>query len=159
AQALLSIAYQLAQHLPEYERRLQKVELEKEAEKNALTIFDNLIVQPLGEGFTPPDGPRIVVIDGIDEATQNGRNEIAEFIATYWEYTPDWLRLIITSRPDEREILASLSGLQPHHMDTNNEKHMEDLRDYLKSGLAERSLIADDGKLTQILNLSEGYFL
>ncbi len=159
ARAVLSIAYQIAQHLPEYERALQSLELETEWVKNALTLFHNLILRPLRTSSPQPDGPRIVIIDAIDEATRNGRNEIAALIADSWEDMPAWLRLIITSRPEEVEVAAALSRLRPHHLDAQSEENMHDLGDYLGRELDRVSIPAGARIVGEILDRSEGLFL
>ena len=159
ARAVLSIAYQMAQHLPEYERALQNLEIESESLKNAHTLFQNVILRPLRTGLTQPDGPRVVIIDAIDEATSKGRNEIARLIADSWDDTPPWLRLIITSRPEEGEVVSALSRLRPYRLDAQSAENMHDVREYLKVGLAERSIPADARVRQEILDRSEGLFL
>jgi WD40 repeat protein len=128
--AVLSIAYQLTTQLPDYQSRVNSLNLDEiVAESNARTIFDNLLVQPLAS--TPPPGRSVlVVIDGLDEATQNGVNELALLLASEFSKTPDWLRLIITSRPDP-EVTGPLQGIEPYEINTSEEKNTEDLRTYI----------------------------
>ncbi|NIA16273.1 MAG: TIR domain-containing protein, partial [Nitrospiraceae bacterium] len=113
--AVLSIAYQLATCLPAYQERLESLDLAAEAVKDTYTLFHNVIVLPLAAlekeaGFTPRR--LLVVIDALDEATRDGRNEMAEFIAAHWDETPQWLRLVITSRK-EVAVVSCLSAYRP----------------------------------------------
>ncbi len=67
------------------------------------------MVQPLAKDFPAPGGPRLVIIDALDEVTRvdsGGRtqNAIAQLVHEQWQYVPSWLRLFITSRP-ESELL------------------------------------------------------
>jgi hypothetical protein len=156
---LFSIAYQISQLLPEYERALQGLELEADQEaRDTLSLFDELVVRPL-RSVSEPDGPRVVIIDAIDEATRKGGNDIARFIRDSWDSTPRWLRLIITSRPHEKEVLAKLVHLSPHVLEAGSTQNMNDLHQYLERGLAGRSIRAEAWAVQEILNRSEGLFL
>jgi WD40 repeat protein len=157
--AVMSLAYQIASHLAEYERKLQDLLLEEEQAKNAKTLFDNLVVAPLRD-VTKPKDHQLVVIDGIDEATRDGQNEIAEFVANNWSQTPGWLRLVITSRP-ESEVIARLTrpDLKPFVLDAQSQENLDDLTDYLRAELAKLELGADEQILRAILGKSEGMFL
>jgi len=57
--------------------------------KEAKTLFDLLIVQPLHGGFPDPDRTMIILIDGLDEATREGTNELANFLWSEFAKTPD----------------------------------------------------------------------
>ncbi|MFY8104682.1 MAG: hypothetical protein ACOVK6_11330, partial [Ramlibacter sp.] len=97
ARAVLSIAYQLSQrqHMSLYASRLSKLELEREADKDARTLFDTLLVGPLCRDFPAPPNPMVVILDGLDEATQpGGDNPLAEIVAADWSRLPPWLRLL-----------------------------------------------------------------
>ncbi|MBN2576955.1 MAG: TIR domain-containing protein, partial [Deltaproteobacteria bacterium] len=158
SRAVLSLAYQVAQHLPEYDKALKALDLEQEVGKHAGTLFDNLFVKPLGGNFPAPEGPRLLVIDAIDEATRGGRNEIAELVRDHWEEVPSWLRLVITSRP-EVEVVATLGHLKPFVLDAQRRENLEDLRRYLDRELAERKLPRDARTIDTILAASEAVFL
>lgn len=158
SRAVLSLAYQVAQHLPEYDKALKALDLEQEVGKNAGTLFDNLFVKPLSGNFPAPDGPRLLVIDAIDEATRGGRNEIAELIRDHWDKVPSWLRLVITSRP-EVEVVTTLGHLKPFLLDAQRAENLEDLRRYLERELAARNLSQDERTLAAILAASEAVFL
>lgn len=158
---VLSIAYQLAAHIPPYYAALKELALEDEQGKSAVTLFDNLIVAPLSApGFPKPEGNCLVVIDAIDEATRENRNEVADFIAMYWQRTPSWLRLVITSRP-ESAVLSRLqhSHLHPYPLDARRAENLADLRDHLRQRLHKQDCKAPERVLDAILERSEGIFL
>ncbi len=159
--AVLSLAYQLSQQFPEYGRQLSQRRLEAEQGKDAPTLFDNLIVEPLqGSDIPTPSAPQLVVIDALDEATHDGRNELVDFIAQYWSRTPAWLKLVITSRP-ELAVTSRLyrSDLQPFVLDAKSEANRIDLRRFLINGLQQQGRAATDAVLDVILDCSEGMFL
>jgi hypothetical protein len=72
-----SIAYQLSTQLLDYQAKLNTLNLEEIEGYNPATLFDNLIVEPLSKNFSKPDKPIVILIDGLDEATKDGKNEVA----------------------------------------------------------------------------------
>lgn len=157
---VMSIAYQLSTQLPDYQKRLVAMDLLEEVKKSALTIFDNLIVQPLAPPFPEPNRIILIVLDALDEATYSGKNELAEFIAKEFPRTPTWLRLIITSRK-EPEVVQPLQGLSPYWIDTALPENLEDIRTYIQDNL---SASLHDQTLKKeitntILEKSDGVFL
>ncbi|MBI3273105.1 MAG: TIR domain-containing protein [Planctomycetes bacterium] len=156
--ALLSLAYQMAQHLPEYDRRLQALDVEAQAAANAYTVFDTLWVQPLGKDFPAPDTPRLVILDGLDESTRNGRNELAEVVRDCWPRTPLWLRLLVTSRP-ESGVMSTLAGLAPYVFEAERAENLQDIRDYLWSELTARGFAPRGVAVDEVVRRSEGVFL
>ena len=158
-QAILSIAYQLSQQIHDYETRLQALDLEAIVKMNTQTLFDRLLVQPFAaDGIPLPDGPRLVVIDALDEASHNGHNEIAELIRDQWYKTPDWLRLVITSRP-ESEVVEALAGYEPYVFRAFAAENTADLARYLKQELARRNIACREEDITALVAKSEGVFL
>lgn len=159
--AVLSIAYQLSTQLYEYQERLNSLDLESIVpESDAGALFDDLIVQPLSKNFPRPDRTIIILIDGLDEASEGGRNELARFIATEFAKTPDWLRLIITSRPDPA-VKQPLQGFDSHVLDNSIKENEKDIRCYLRKRLPSYfdSGVVPESVINTIIARSEGIFL
>lgn len=161
AKLVASIAYQLSTQLPDYQTRLAGLNLEwiMSEYKDALTLFDILVVQPL-LSIPKPDRTVTILIDALDEASKDGRNDLASFISSEFSKTPDWLKLFITSRPDP-EIMGPLQGLRPYVFDTSTEHNILDIRDYLKEKLRRYANADYDISIIveEILLRSEGLFL
>jgi tetratricopeptide (TPR) repeat protein len=156
---VLSLSYQLATQLPDYRDRLAAMALSEEIGKSAVTLFDNLIVQPLTPPFPAPSGFAVLVIDGLDEASYNGRNELAEFLGSEFPRTPNWMRLVITSRPNP-EVMQPLQGLTPEWLSVSSPKNLEDIRSFFQKGLAEIPTYNSTPELTDALaKRSNGLFL
>ena len=159
--AIASIAYQLSTQLPEYQDRLNSLNLERIIrESNAKTLFDTLIVQPLSGNFPRPEGVIAILIDALDEATQGGKNQLSELIASEFGRAPKWLRLIITSRP-ELEVMHPLQELTPYMLDTADPENEQDIREYLSRELKP---FTDEKEvpvqaIDTITSMSEGIFL
>lgn len=151
-----SIAYQLSTQLPEYQERLNGLNLEQIIEEysEAYTLFDKLVVQPLAANYPEPDRNIVVLIDALDEATSGSRNEIALFLSRCASNTPPWLRFLVTSRP-EPEITTLFQALSPYVLETTKEENLADIRSYLTKRLSGMT----EEQQTQIVERSEGVFL
>ena len=125
-----SLVYQLSTQLPEYEARLARLPLESIVQEysEAYTLFDKLLVQPLADNFPPPGHSVVVLIDALDEATYQQKNEIVLLLSRCADKTPPWLRFLVTSRP-EPEIVSALQQFSPHVLDTARAEHLRDLGD------------------------------
>jgi hypothetical protein len=154
---VLSLAYQLSTQLPDYRDLLLAENLDKRP-IDAFSAFDRLIAQPLHK-LTRPDRTYVIIIDALDEATSGGRNELVDLLASQFDKTPSWLRLVITSRP-EPLILRTLSKLKPYQLE-GHPRHLSDVRDFLRGQLG--SVVSHDRLLDTtvetIVNKSEGNFL
>jgi WD40 repeat protein len=158
----MSIAYQLSTQLPDYAGKLAGINLNQllsDPNVNATALFDALIIQPLAPDIQRPLSPRIILIDGLDEATTDGRNLLAEFIAAEFTKLPEWLRIIITSRPDP-EVKVPLQGWDRWILETGDPNNRKDLELYINSMLYD---FAPGGISEELLNVfienSEGIFL
>lgn len=158
--AICTIAYQLSTQLPEYRNLLLRINIEKEVRRcNDVALFDILIVQPLCHTIKQPQKPLIILIDGLDEASQNGHNIMASFIASEFCKLPQWLRFIITSRLD-KEVTNPLLIFEPWVLESESKNNITDLINYIGARLG--SYItgpAYDLILNKIVKRSEGSFL
>ncbi|TFH54344.1 MAG: tetratricopeptide repeat protein [Methanothrix sp.] len=155
---VLSIAYQLSSQLPDYQTRLKSLALEEIISKSdAKTLFDMLIVQPLSGNFPKPDRKIVILIDALDEANKGQTNDLAAFIASEFKKTPDWLRLIITSRNDP-VVKFWFQDIDPYCLDDYVQKNESDIREYLfrelKPFFKEMEMLVNT-----IITKSEGNFL
>jgi hypothetical protein len=156
-----SIAFQLATRLPDYRKFLLTLPEIKELErKNPSELFDYLLANPLKHAI---DGGReryLIVIDALDEAGESGHNPLVELLARDAQRLPDWLGIIVTSRP-ESAVKTPLQGLNPFVLDTSNEANKNDIRDYLLYHLTSqlKDRINTEQIIGQILEKSEGVFL
>ncbi len=156
-----TLAFQIATRLPDYRKLLLTLpEIQKLDRKNPSELFDYLLANPLKLSISGGRERYLIVIDALDEAGGNGRNELVEMLARNARRLPDWIGIIVTSRP-ESDVLAPLQGLNPFLLDTASDKNCDDIRDYLRRELAlQLKGRADaDRLLEQILDKSEGVFL
>ncbi len=156
---VMSLAYQLSTQLPDYEERLKYMKLDKIGDLNAKTLFDYLIVQPLS-GISRPGRTVVLLIDALDEATVEGKNDLANFIASEFERTPEWLKLLVTSRPD-CEIMGPMQAYTPFMLDVTDSRNEPDIRMYLERELKELNggIAPPETIIEAIVKKSGGLFL
>ena len=168
---VLSLAYQMATRLPDYRARLLRVSCIKDPTlmqgEDAGSLWDMLISEPLaGAGKAGLiDRQRLsIVIDGLDEATKDGRNVIVELLVKSIETLPAWVGVVLTGRADP-ELTARLKHYQPEVISGDTPENRQDLRQYIDEWLKEEmgagrlqerrvSLVAET-----LLQKSEGAFL
>ncbi len=159
--AICTIAYHLASQLPTYKEMLLGINIRQEIEQcNDTALFDRLIVQPLSH-VQPSlqQKPLIILIDGLDEASVNRKNAIANFIASEFDKLPDWLRIIVTSRPNE-EVMTPLQSFHPWMLKSGSDSNQQDIDDYLNLRLATFSTNSSFDKVKEVIKKNaEGIFL
>lgn len=160
---ILSLAYYLSTHLPDYFRQLKHINLEEIIninEVNVNTLFMRLLVEPLNS-IVPPDSPVVILIDAIDEAnTEHGDNPLAKFIGMNFSKFPSWIRFIITSRP-VHDVKKWLKQLRPVTLETSDTRNLQDIRQYVVARLRKASFTDTqlDAIVESIVDKSEGVFL
>ena len=126
---LQSLASQLCDILPEYKKALvEKLSRNLGVEINNMEVkdlFEVLFEEPLAS-LNDSSLAYLMVIDGLDESEYQGRNELLDVIANYFEGLPLWIRFLVTTRP-EINIAENLKNLHPLQLDPNVEENVEDI--------------------------------
>lgn len=158
--AVCTLAYQLSTQLPEYRELLLTMNLKKEIKRcNDVALFDTLIVQPLNKSVDKLNQPLVILIDGLDEASIDGRNSMAQFIALEFEKLPKWFRFIIFSRPEE-EVVLPLQSFHPRTLSSDSSHNQQDIRSYLEKRLKRFNTRKRYNAILDILqNKANGNFL
>lgn len=140
-EAICTLAFQIASRLPDYrlkllyEYQLDKDKVEMKGGRRPRTadeLFEFLITEPLSRSGKIPESTRLcLVIDALDEAgCSDGGNALAELFAKHAERLPEWLGVLITSRPEPylEQMLQTLSGTA---VDGQNAQNRQDLADWI----------------------------
>ena len=126
---LQSLASQLCDILPEYKKALvEKLSRNLGVEINNMEVkdlFEVLFEEPLAS-LNDSSLTYLMVIDGLDESEFQGRNELLDVIANYFQGLPLWIRFLVTTRP-EINIAESLKNLHPLQLDPNVEENVKDI--------------------------------
>ena len=156
-----SLAFQLATRLPDYRKLLLTLpEISELDRKDGAELFAYLLANPLRSVINGGRERHLIVIDALDEAGEGGRNPLVEMLAHNAQHLPDWLGLVVTSRP-EFDVKTSLQALNPFPLDTKTESNCADIRDYLRREMALQLQKRPDADhlVEHILEKSEGVFL
>ena len=126
---LQSLASQLCDILPEYKKALvEKLSRNLGVEINNMEVkdlFEVLFEEPLAS-LNDSSSAYLMVIDGLDESEFQGRNELLDVIANYFQGLPLWIRFLVTTRP-EINIAENLKNLHPLQLDPNVEENVKDI--------------------------------
>jgi hypothetical protein len=191
---LLSLAAQLVEYFPDYAETLANIvkplRLSVKAEINAQTIKDsvvrgvvieNLYTQSPQETLdivlrrslanlpNPPEKPVLILVDSLDEAITHDAQENLITLLSGVSDLPTWVRLIVTTRLDEKRVLSYLKTLKPYfyHLDELSQKSLEDVHIYVGRRVSNETIQArllssqtdSQSLVEQITELSKGNFL
>ena len=153
---LQSLACHLPYSLPEYKKALvEQLSRNLGLEINDLEVgdlFELLFEEPLSNtGFTS-----LMVIDALDESEYQGRNELLDVIAKYFNKLSVWIRFLVTTRP-AINITVSLSSLQPLMLESNDKENL--IRLFFEQQFSNLSQgISVEDELGKELNIAEDQF-
>ena len=159
---LQSLACHVSYSLPEYKEALvgqlsRNLGLDIN-DMETEDLFELLFEEPLNR-LSDPGFTSLVVIDALDESEYQGRNELLEVIAKYFNKLPIWIRFLVTTRP-EINIWDSLKGLRPLLLEPNNEENMKDIRHLFERHLSHMLQVNNhESILTKLVEKSEGVIL
>ena len=159
---LQSLACQLCDCLPDYKNALvKKLSRNLGEEINDLEVrdlFELLFEEPL-QGLSDPGLTYLIVIDGLDESEYQGRNELLDLIANYFEKLPLWIRFLVTTRP-QLNLTDGLKRLNPLHLEPNNEENLRDIQLFFTKEL--RHMLQSQNQeiiLKELVEKTEGVML
>ena len=134
---LQSLASQLCDSLPEYKKVLvKKLSGNLGVEINNLEVgelFELLFEEPLST-LDDPGRNLLMVIDGLDESDNQGRNELLDVIANYFSILPVWMRFCFTTRP-ELNIADRLKKFKPLQLEPDDDENLKDIRLFFEKQL------------------------
>ncbi|MEH2253163.1 ATP-binding protein [Nostoc sp.] len=188
---LLSLAAQLVKYFPDYAetlvniikplKLLVNVEITIESIRDSEIrgiVINNLHTQNPQEALNiilrraltelpyPPDKPKIILIDSLDEAvTLSDRDNLVTLLAGIHDLPP-WVRLVLTSRPDDR-VLVEFKPLEPYSLGETSIESLADVRQYVEKRVEQPTLQEQLSKadtapqmlIEQVVQLSSGNFL
>ncbi len=121
-------------------------------ELDSKRIFELLILEPANKlSF---DTPQVLIIDGLDEAIDNGKNEIAELIVSNVNRFPSWLKFYLTSRP-RKDVLLYFNSCHSYEIKELGEENSNDIKKYYYKSIND----INDNEIDILLNKTHGSFL
>lgn len=156
--AISSLAYYFATQNTEYMHYLLSLsDLAKIDDMSVTALFSYLLLEPL-QTISVPDKKVVIVLDALDEAGKDGKNELATVIGQEFDNLPDWFKLVITSRPDPL-IIRKLSRLNPYELSSIDAENIKDIGAYLNIQLSHLKECNRVKVIDNLIKKSEGIFL
>ena len=153
---LESLASQMCENISGFKEKLIDQLKRPHEVQNLKDAFGIYLENPLNE--LELSEPVLIMIDGLDESAADNKNEIVNLIADYFPDLPEFIKVLVTSRPEI--CIAKLSGVQKINVEKNDADNDSDLEIYLKSHLP--SLLdkqEDSGVFQKLVEMCEGSFL
>ncbi len=157
---IMSIAFQIATRLPDYRKFLLGLpEIKNLGNKNAAELFACLLTDPLFQAIKGGRERYVILIDALDEASDDATNSLVDMIAKEAGKLPEWVTLVVTSRPNP-SILSRLSHLEPYELHADDEENKKDLKEFLRNWRPKRPFTVNiESVIDGIIEASEGNFL
>ena len=171
-EVIRSIAYQMATQLPVYRYALLGLMKVKGGlpltDYSVSDLFHNLIKEPvLGaslDGGRISEGRLLIVIDALDECIdENGQSELLDLLSREFESLPNWIGLVITSRP-ESAVIERFQKFGVFSLKAFSEENQRDLSVSLREWLEKRIQRGEleqykaDGMFHRLLQACQGNF-
>jgi len=163
---LASVVYQLAAQYESYRSEITPLG-RPDWDAPPTALFRSLVSDPLllHRDELREEEPWVFVIDGLDEAVAKTGFALPDLLADSIQRMPDWLRLVVTSRPDQAvEARFSVEGATIKPINSQAKENRKDLSDYIYQhleGLVEQGVITAPSPevLGKLGDLSSGSFL
>ena len=143
------LAAQLKATLPGFRETIEANADLQERLDNALadpaSALEAAILAPLSK-LAAPAGPRLLVVDALDEALELGANagqksgSFVSLLAGRAGRFPPWLRILPTSRNNPQVIASLQQAFAPKEVDAESIANRDDLRDYIVGRCAREPL-------------------
>jgi len=96
--------------------------------------------------------PKLFVIDGLDEAVAVGGQQMADVILECIPYLPDWLRILVTCRPDDSlQARFRTEGVVCLTLTQDDPQNLDDLESYLRTTLSQAGRVEETAQDVQDL--------
>lgn len=165
-QVIRTLAFQMATQLSEF-RKLLIARLSTDAVIEGLgpeELFQVLLRQPLQyviAGDRTASDRQLIVLDGIDETLdQNSQSALLDLLSSSFQFLPDWVGLVVTSRP-EAPIVRRLGQFGIRHMEAKDERNQRDLLQHISRWFIRIGVPESESRraLNKVMEAAAGNFL
>jgi len=154
--ALASLAYSLSNQIPEYrEALLSMPDLADLMSKSPADVFDLLFVDAAHK-VRSQSSPVVLIIDALDEMDRSHRSTLIRILNSE-SSTPDWLKIMVTTRPDP-EVMAGLNKVRSIRIEDHLDNE-RDIREYVEFRLSSSDLGDADYIVRKIMANCGGNFM
>jgi hypothetical protein len=133
-----SIAAMLCGTVSAYRERLRDIDLVSalKIENNPTTMLWQGVLAPLGK--VPMEGTHYLIVDALDEAVDRPEKSIAELLSEQLDHFPPWLKLVVTTRRDDR--VPGFQSAKRCRLAESEAQQRDDLRLFIERRLTEPDL-------------------
>ena len=165
---LNAICYQLAEMYSEVREPLLAAVKESGAEivagKTDDDFFSEFVLGPLESLSPPPTMAKVIIIDALDEAgvvRSQERRKVLVFLKKHFLKLPSWVKIYVTSRPEDDIIETLKDYFDPHMIAEDDERHRDDLKLFITATLRRKfnDTAIPEGAEDVLLRKSEGKFV
>ena len=132
ASVIREVSFQLAVMIPSFATRLDRILNDPATQidaRDSEELFELLVLEP----FTVIDGnmgKALIILDGVDACSHDGRNELASLFLENAERFPPFLRLLLTTRQDSG-VLQGVSDVLRITIDPDDAEVFRDIKCYV----------------------------
>lgn len=162
---LSGLVYQLAAQFTAYRSRIEGRVAPNWGDP-AESLFRTLITDPLKACQTElaVGEPWVFVIDGLDESLAAAGEGLKDLLSDSAERIPNWIRLFVTSRPDQSVIAAfNIPGVFIRNLDAEDKWNRSDLvayiARYIKQITSEKIIPDHPETVSRLAEVTAGNFL
>ncbi|MCR5349328.1 MAG: toll/interleukin-1 receptor domain-containing protein [Bacilli bacterium] len=149
-----NLACQLSYRNEDFASSLREALKRENLEKlDAKRLFEVLLLEPGSKVSFP--STQVLVIDALDEAVDNGKNEIAEILLSYQNALPKWLRVYCSTRPQEN-VTVYFRSCHVYRIDDSGKENEADIRAFYEKALPRK---LDEEESAILMKKSHGSFL
>jgi len=131
--ALMSIAWQLCLTVTGFKDHLQVPTKTEVADMHLVALFKQVVAEPARKVVVASSQRRaVVVLDALDECDARHRMQVLAVAAAWKDEMPDWLGLVMSTRPDDY-IPAKVKSFSPTELNTDDQANVADMKLYLKA--------------------------
>jgi WD40 repeat protein len=153
---LQSLASQMCENVVGFKEKLIDQLKRPHEVQNLNEAFGIYLQNPLDE--LELTEPILIVIDGLDESAADDKNEIVNLIADYFPVLPEFIKVLVTSRPEIS--VAKLTDFPKINIENSNADNDSDLNIYLQFWLPRIQDREDSLEVFEnLVKMCEGSFL
>ncbi len=159
---VMSVAYQLGRANPSYRKKLLSFLKENPDKINIhacdpQTLFQSLVVDLMSNEINEYCKTQWILVDALDAATNNDKNEIASLIIQNLANLPPWICFFITSRNNDEVVNEIFADFTP--VAFSKEENDDDIHNFVQNEIEAMNLAVSKDVLDVLLKKSEGTFM
>ena len=128
---VLSLSFQIACGLPDYRYEMVKILPYINVENSTpMTLCEKILIEPLNRMIDGGRDKTLVIVDAIDELSENVQEEFIDIVEKLIISTPAWIVWLFTTRPNEK-IVKRFSSYSTVKLELFASNTQEDIKEFI----------------------------